>query len=88
MHASESSNIKLYFLFLRVQLVNVDFYIFNFFLVLFELSVSLVLGVEMRKNFVINSQFEGLSLLDDVECKSVESERVLEGHVRWKFVFE
>ena len=35
----------------------------------------------MRENFVIDSEFEGFSLLDDIECEPVEIEGVLEGDI-------
>ena len=52
-------------------MIEVNFDILDLILVFFELSVSFVLSVEMRKHFIIDSQFEGLALLDDVEGKTI-----------------
>ena len=41
----------------------------------------------MWKHFVIDSEFEGFSLLDDVQGETVKGEGVLEGDVGWEFVF-
>ena len=87
LHISKSSNVKLYFLFRSVELPSIDFDIFNFFLIFFELSIGLMLSVEMREHFVIDSQFKSLSLLDDIKGKSIESKRILEWYVWGKFIF-
>jgi hypothetical protein len=61
----------------------IDFDILDFFLILFEFSIGFMLGIEMWEDLIIDSEFEGFSLLDDVECESIEGEGVLEGYVCW-----
>jgi hypothetical protein len=88
LHASECSDVELYFLFLGIKLIDIDLDVLDFIFVFFELSVGLVLSVEMGEHLVIDPEFEGLPLLDDVECKAIESEGVLEGDVGREFIFE
>ena len=88
MHATEGPDIKLYFLFLRIELIEINFDIFDLILIFLKLSVGFVLRVEMREYFIIDSEFERLALLDDVEGEPLESEGVLEGDVGGEFVFE
>ena len=88
MHATEGPDIKLYFLFLRIELIEINFDIFDLILIFLKLSVGFVLRVEMREDFIIDSEFERLALLDDVEGEPLESEGVLEGDVGGEFVFE
>lgn len=47
-------------------MININFDIFNLIFIFFELSIGFVLSVEMRKNFIINSQLKWLTLLNDV----------------------
>ena len=87
-HSSKGSDIKLYFLFLRIELIKINFDIFDLILIFFKLSVGFVLSVEMREYFIIDSEFKGFTLLDNIEGEALESEGVLEGDVGGKFIFE
>jgi hypothetical protein len=70
------------------ELVDVYFDVLHFILILLELGVGFLLGVEVREDLVIDAQLEGLSLLDDVEGEAIEVERVLEGDICGEFVLE
>lgn len=65
-----------------------DLDVLDFVLVLGELGVGFGLVVEMGEDLVIDAEFEGLALLEDVEGVAVEGEGVLEGNVGGEFVFE
>ena len=71
-----------------MELVFVDFKVLDLIFVLFELFVGFGLIVQMRKDFVVDSEFEGFSLLDDIEGVTIESEGVLERSVGREFVIE
>ena len=63
----------------------VDLDVPHLILVLLELCVCFILGVEMGEDLVIDSQLEGLTLLDHIEGEPVQGERVLEGYVTGDF---
>ncbi len=69
-------------------MVFIDFKVLDLIFVLFELFVGFGLVVQMRKDFVVYSEFEGFSLLDYIEGVTIQSERVLERSVGREFVIE
>lgn len=71
-----------------MELVFVDFKVLDLIFVLFEFFVGFGLIVQMGKYFVVDSEFERFSLLDDIEGVTIESEGVLERSVGREFVIE
>jgi membrane protease YdiL (CAAX protease family) len=81
LHASKSSNIERYFLFGIILGIDADLYVLDIIFIFFEFCVGFLLGVEMGKDLIVDPQFKSLTLLDDVESKTVKSKGVLEGYV-------
>ena len=65
-----------------VKLRRVSFEVWNLFFVFFKLTVSFLLVVEMRKYFVIYSEFECLPLLNAVQGEPIKREGILEWNIR------
>ena len=72
-------------MFAGLGLVEIYLDILDLFFVLFKLCVSFVLSVEVAEHFVVNPELERLSLLNHIESKPVQSERVLERHIAGYF---
>jgi hypothetical protein len=73
---------------LGVEVGEIDFDILDLIFIFFELGIGLLLRVQMGEHFVIDSQLEGLALLNEIQREAVEVERILEGHISWEFVLE
>lgn len=84
--SADTSDVQCQFFCLELTLV--DFEILDFIFILFELFVGFGLIVQVGKYFVIDSEFERLSLLDDIEGVTIESEGILEGSVGGELIFE
>jgi hypothetical protein len=42
-----------------------------------------MLCIEMGEDLIVYSELEGFSLLDYVQCESIEGEGILERHIGW-----
>jgi hypothetical protein len=66
---SDASDVQSYLF--GLEMAFVDFEILNLILILFKLFVSFSLIVQMRKDFIVNSKFERLPLLNDIQRVSI-----------------
>ena len=55
----------------------------SLFLIFFEFRIGLMLCIEMGEDLIVYSELEGFSLLDYVQCESIEGEGILERHIGW-----